>query len=138
MNQAHLIVAPLKVNYYTSIRTNREYWFSLSMNAYRTANHYHTLNKAKIAYTNLMLPIVASLPVFNKVKLTYTVYVGSNVKSDVMNWVSVSDKFFQDVLVKAGKLTDDNYTYVPEIIAKFGGVDKKNPRMEILIEELEC
>ena len=62
--------------------------------------------------------------------------IGSNHKTDVMNWVSVVDKFFQDVLVKANKLPDDNYKYVPEIISKFGGIDKQNPRMEIVIEPI--
>lgn len=84
-----------------------------------------------------MLKEIEPLPVFNKIRLTYTVYTGSSHKSDVMNWTSVVDKFFQDTMVKAGKLIDDNYQYVPEVISRFGGIDKVNPRVEILIEPVE-
>lgn len=84
-----------------------------------------------------MLPLVQFLPKLKKIRITYTLFMRTRCKSDVMNWISVVDKFFQDVLVKAGKLPDDNYEYVPEIICKFGGVDKLNPRIDIKIEEIK-
>lgn len=85
-----------------------------------------------------MKPLVQNLPTFtNPIHIYYKVFTGSAVKSDVMNWVAVIDKFFQDVLVREGKLIDDNYVYVPEINCKFGEVDKHNPRMEITIIEQE-
>lgn len=90
--------------------------------------------RLKEQYTQLMLPRVAHLPQFNKIELEYHLYTGSNHKSDVMNWISVVDKFFQDVLVKAGKLPDDNFEYVPVITSRFMRVDKKNPRCEIIIK----
>lgn len=86
----------------------------------------------------MMIDKVKHIPPLNyPIVLHYKVFVGSNTKSDVMNWVSVIDKFFQDVLVKHGIIPDDNYTIIPKIVSEFGGVDKKNPRIEITIEELE-
>lgn len=38
-----------------------------------------------------------------------------------------------DLLVDAGVIEDDNYSIVPELIIKFGGQDKENPRCEITI-----
>ena len=109
----------------------------VALNFNRTRNmHGFQWNNIKEQYTNTLLPLVQNLPSFNKIKITYSLYIGSNHKTDVMNWVSVVDKFFQDVLVKANKLPDDNYKYVPEIISKFGGIDKQNPRIEIVIEPI--
>lgn len=109
----------------------------VALNFNRTRNmHGFQWNNIKEQYTNTLLPLVQNLPSFDKIKITYSLYIGSNHKTDVMNWVSVVDKFFQDVLVKANKLPDDNYKYVPEIVSKFGGVDKQNPRMEIVIEPI--
>lgn len=109
----------------------------IALNFNRTRNmHGFQWNALKKEYTETLLPLVQNLPSFNKIKITYSLFIGSNHKTDVMNWVSVVDKFFQDVLVKVNKLPDDNYKYVPEIISKFGGIDKQNPRMEIVIEPI--
>lgn len=36
-----------------------------------------------------------------------------------------------DLLVDCGLLEDDNYEFVSELILKFGGLDRENPRAEI-------
>ena len=109
----------------------------IALNFNRTRNMLgFQWNALKKEYTETLLPLVQNLPSFVKIKITYSLYIGSNHKSDVMNWVSVVDKFFQDVLVKANKLPDVNYKCVPEIVSKFGGIDKQNPRMEIVIEPI--
>lgn len=41
-----------------------------------------------------------------------------------------------DLLVDAGVIEDDNYSFVPELNLKFGGQDKNNPRCEVNIYEL--
>jgi hypothetical protein len=40
-----------------------------------------------------------------------------------------------DLLVDCGIIEDDNWFVVPEVRAKFGGVDKDNSRAEITIYE---
>lgn len=132
---SYQVSSPLRICHYVT-KKGEQRWFTLNLNTYRNSQAF-VLNKVKQLYTDIMLKELEPLPVFNKIRLTYTVYTGSSHKSDVMNWASVVDKFFQDTMVKAGKLIDDNYQYVPEVISRFGGIDKVNPRVEILIEPIE-
>lgn len=128
------IISPLKVCYYTTKGGDKR-WFVMNLNQYRNT-HYRVLHVAKEEYSLLMKPKVQYLPTFtNPIHIHYKVFVSSAVKSDVMNWVAVIDKFFQDVLVREHKLLDDNYTYVPKVTCEFGGIDRKFPRLEIEIEE---
>lgn len=128
------IISPLKVCYYTTKGGDKR-WFVMNLNQYRNT-HYRVLHVAKEEYSLLMKLKVQHLPTFtNPIHIHYKVFVSSAVKSDVMNWVAVIDKFFQDVLVREHKLLDDNYTYVPKVTCEFGGIDRKSPRLEIEIEE---
>ncbi len=47
----------------------------------------------------------------------------------------LSNKFesLADMLVKAGVLEDDNYTCIDQIVLEYGGHDKNNPRIEVII-----
>lgn len=109
---------------------------SLNLNKVKKL-HFLTYNKLKIQYSNHMSSLVQKLPIYTKpIEITYILYVPNKIKSDLMNYVAIIDKFFQDVLVKEGKIPDDNYTIVPRVTCKYGGVDKNNPRMEIEINEI--
>lgn len=114
-------------------RKNKAVKTALNFNRVRNMQGF-VYGRLKEEYTRIMLPRLTHLPVFKRVELEYYLYTGSNHKSDVMNWVSVIDKFFQDVLVKAGKIPDDNFEYVPIITSRFMGVDRDNPRCEIIIK----
>lgn len=111
--------------------------FYINMNGYRNW-HHRVANTLKKEYTRQVgkLDDFKSLPTFVMCKLTYTIYYPTRRKFDVDNIGAVSGKFFQDTLVHYEKIEDDNYEYIPEIVYKFGGVDKENPRVEVLIEEL--
>lgn len=109
--------------------------YALNFNVFRTL-HIYQYGALKKAFHARVFPKVESLPELKIARITYTLFNGSNHKTDLMNWVSIADKFFQDVLVSAGKLPDDNTDYVPHIVAIYGGVDKSNPRMEVLIEPI--
>lgn len=126
----------LKLPYSVPIPTikdpNRK--FALNLNAYRNA-HFHVLNKVKILFKELVKNQIEEIPKFNgKISLTYTVFPKTKVKLDVNNICSIADKFFSDALVELGKLDDDNFEHIPVIKAKYGEVDKENPRIEVLIE----
>lgn len=125
----HIIVAPLRVP--QSSKTD----FILNINNYRNI-HGLTLNKTKVNYKDIMLPILAGLPVMDKVAVTYVLYPASRRRTDLMNVVSIHSKYFLDTLVKAGKIPDDSYHYVIKESTAFGEVDTKNPRVDILIEDL--
>jgi len=109
-------------------------WY-FNLNYYRNT-HYHLLNKLKINYKTLVEPKLRKLPNFNKVSITFNIYAGNERLFDIGNVGSIIEKFFLDALVECGKLEDDNYTFVPETHTYFKGIDKNNPRVEIIIKEL--
>lgn len=103
-------------------KKNKAVKTALNFNRVRNMQGF-VYGRLKEKYTQIMIHRLSHLPVFKRVELEYHLYTGSYHKSDVMNWISVIDKFFQDVLVKAGKLPDDNFEYVPVITSRFMGVD---------------
>lgn len=53
-------------------------------------------------------------------KLTLTFVSGDNRKFDLTN----KAESIMDTLVDAGLIKDDNYSVIPELVLKFGGVEK--------------
>lgn len=128
-----LVNLPSHITLWKKDGTSKKY----ALNFNRVKNlHGFEYNRIKEEFTRLVLPLIEQLPTYEKVELTYTLFTGSGHKSDLMNWISVVDKFFQDTLVQAGKLPDDNYLYVPQIRAIYGGIDKSNPRVQVEIKSL--
>ena len=110
--------------------------FYLNLNVYRNAHHM-TLNNMKRAYTERMLPLLKDLPVFeNPIILKFVLYPSNKRLCDVDNICSIHAKFFQDALVKAGKIKDDNYLFIKETRHAIGEVDTKNPRVVVYLKEL--
>lgn len=99
--------------------------------------HYKVYNKVKIAYTDIMYSQLTELPIFNKVRVVYTLYPRDNKLCDLGNVCSIHQKFFEDALVHYGRLPDDNYKFIPITLFKFGYVDREFPRVDIIIEEIE-
>lgn len=128
-----IINLPIHITIWTKKGTSKKY--PLNFNRFRQL-HIYEYGNIKEEWNKIVTPLVQSLPIFHKVEITYTLFTGSNHKSDLMNWISVVDKFFQDTLVKAGKLPDDNYEFVPLIHAVWGEVDKGNPRVQVEIKSL--
>lgn len=107
--------------------------FILNINNYRNTDKY-TLNRAKKAYHDIVYYDVMKLPVFKKARGTMTLFPSR--LCDVDNVLSIHSKFLLDVLPKCGKLKDDNYKYYLGTTPAFGGVDKKNPRVEVEFVEV--
>lgn len=126
-----------KVQSPLSVEITKKKRFILNLNNYRNAS-YFLLNAAKKNYKQAVLPQLKQLPHFNKIKLIYVFYPNSRRRYDISNVCSIVDKFFSDALVESGHLDDDNYNYLPDVLYCFGSIDKDNPRVEILIEELPC
>lgn len=118
-----------------SVQLSPKKKFILNLNHYRNA-HFQTLSKAKHVFENVMFAQVDALPLMLKVKLEYIVFAKSARKFDVANVCSVADKFLSDTLVNCGKLPDDDYMHLDEIVYKFGGYSSKNPRIEVHITEV--
>ena len=124
------ISLPLRV----AISKNKE--FALNLNQYRNA-HFHVLNKAKSEFTNIALKLIqeAGIPMLAQVTLEYIVYPGTRQLCDVNNICTIVNKFFSDTLVEAKVISDDNYKFVPESRFRFGGIDRENPRVDVVIRD---
>ncbi len=105
---------------------------NLSMNNYRNM-HYQVSSKLKRTVSDYLLRY--DLPKYNKISVHYTVFFKDKRKRDLMNFVSVVDKFVLDHFVKVGSLKDDNYNYVSNYSIEFGGLAKEN-YIEMQITEL--
>lgn len=126
-----IVSVPLKV------QISKKGYFALNLNVYRNA-HYMTLNKAKVVFKELITPFLVQIPKLKHCSLEYVLYPKTNRLCDVSNVCSIVDKFFSDAFVESGHLEDDNYTFIKDIKYRFGAVDPKNPRVDVIIttEEL--
>jgi Holliday junction resolvase RusA-like endonuclease len=69
----------------------------------------------------------------NPVRMHY-LWVEKDMRRDCDN-IAFAKKFIQDAFVKAGILIDDSRRYITGFTDEFA-VDRKNPRVEIEMEEL--
>ena len=121
---------PLEV-YYTK---NKK--FILNLNNYRNA-HYRTLASAKKIYADNLVDRISHPKYEEPVVLTYTYYAKSKRRLDVSNPCSIIDKFTCDALVKAGILEDDSSKQIKKVVYKYGGIEKENPRCELVIKKID-
>lgn len=72
------------------------------------------------------------IPRVENVKLVeITLFVPTKRRADLTN----KAESIMDLLVDGDVLEDDNYFIVPELSLKLGGIDKTNPRAEVIIYE---
>lgn len=109
--------------------------FSPNLNQYRNA-HYQTLSKVKREYAKLIYPQLEGVEPLGKVVVTLVAYPPNKRLFDCDN-LSPHMKFFLDALVTAEVLVDDNYTVVVRTLHEVGGIDKENPRVEFIVEEVD-
>jgi len=107
----------------------------LNMNIYRNL-HYQTSNKIKKAVHKWVASNDSFLPVLKPpLQFEYTIYRKTKRKTDLGNIGSVLDKFIADGLVHIGFIEDDNTDIIKKICFIDGGVDKHNPRADLIITE---
>lgn len=119
----------------TSVMVTQKKKFYLNLNGYRNA-HHHTLDKAKKTFAEIVKPRLVDLPSLAQIRISYWLFTGTEQRCDVANVCSIVDKFFSDCLTAEGKIPDDNYDFVPVVAYGWGGVEKGNPRVEVVIESL--
>lgn len=125
-----------KISLPIRVPVSKKSYFALNLNVYRNA-HYITLNNAKVAFKEMIFPFLGSIPDMKNCSLEYVLYPKTNRLCDVSNVCSIVDKFFCDALVEAGKIEDDNYTFIKSVTYRFGSVDKDNPRVDVYINSIE-
>jgi hypothetical protein len=110
--------------------------FSLNLNTYRNA-HFHTLNKAKSLFEEIVAKRINHLPQMVGTELTYSLFFGSKRHIDIANICCIVDKFFCDTLVNQKKLIDDNMDVISKVTYQWGGVDIRNPRIEVTLSNIQ-
>jgi Holliday junction resolvase RusA-like endonuclease len=89
--------------------------------------------KMKKDAQSMIIWYLAKLPKFEKPIRLHFFWIEPNSKRDYDN-IAWGKKFVLDALQEAGKLPNDNRKFVVGFSDEFG-VDKDDPRIEILIEE---
>lgn len=110
---------PIKV----TLGVNKRKSYSCNLNAYRNWQHY-LKNNVKQEYHKIVKEKIPKIKVKDPVFIKYEYFAKDNRKTDLMNIVSIIDKFFSDVLVELGVLTDDNYEYVRKVCGEYKGKDE--------------
>ena len=123
----------LELPIYTN--TTKKKTVLISMNWYRNA-HFQTESKVKKYYHQLVFALLKKGDKLKgKIKVHYKLYY-KNSRSDLMNVVSVVDKYLLDALQEAKIIENDNVLNYKKCNIKVMGQDKENPRVicEILGE----
>jgi len=126
------IISPILIEIPRKTKPARKVY--LNLNNYRNLN-FIVNNQAKHIYSEALQCVLSGLKLKTPIELHYTYFKGSNRKSDKMNVLSIVDKFFCDSLVNYSCIPDDNDEYIGTQTFSFGGLDKNNPRVEILIKQ---
>ena len=107
---------------------------TLNLNYYRNWNRFDEA-KIKKAYSSIVIGLMQKyrFQQANIISLELVLYKGSNRRIDRSNILSIHEKYLCDALVEMRFIKDDNDKYITETIYRTGGVDKKNPRVDLVI-----
>lgn len=95
--------------------------------------HYMTYNQVKKIFKEILEPTLNGLKIEGKMAIEYTLFKGSNRRSDKMNVCAVQDKFFCDALTECGCIADDNDEIIVGQMFGKTQIDIQNPRVEAKI-----
>lgn len=112
-----------------------------NLNDYIAAERAHRQKGAKMKAANGKIVAVAIRQCMSGVKIEKPVFmeytwIEPNKRRDKDNISSFGRKVIQDALVDTGVLKDDGWKHVVGFSDRFE-VDKENPRIEVLIREVE-
>ena len=117
---------------YVFVSKVRKKW--LTLNSYRNW-HYKVSNNGKKKFKEDINHLL-SFRLNGQVRIDYEYYAPDKRKRDLMNVISVIDKFFQDAMVESGCIEADDVSIVIEVNSKFMGIDRENPRLEVTITNI--
>lgn len=109
----------------------------ISINGYRNW-HYQTECKMKHIYTDLVKTRLKHVKCSSKgfIRVRYNLYY-KNSRMDLMNVISIIDKYLMDALQEMKIIENDNVKNYVECVSRVAGEDRTNPRVEIIVEELQ-
>ena len=104
----------------------------LNLNQYRNW-HYNVNANLKRNYS-LAIQDDLNFEFEGEVTIHYDYYAPDKRVRDLMNVVSVVDKYFQDIMVVRGCILADDTSIVKNLSASYVGIDKSNSRIEATIK----
>ena len=113
-------------------RSNKRKW--LTLNNYRNW-HYQVSNDIKRRFKSEIFDKL-DFKISGKVKIEYFYFAPDKRTRDLMNVISVIDKFFQDAMVERGCIESDDLSTVIEVNSCYMGIDKQYPRLDVMITKL--
>lgn len=101
----------------------------IGMNWYRNT-HFHEESKTKRYYHELVAMLLKRprCHLTGSIKTSYKLYY-KNSRSDLMNIVSIIDKYLMDALQEVKVINEDNVLSYRKCTIEVVGQDKKNPRV---------
>lgn len=120
-----------------SVPTHWKFWKKVEfiwLNWYRNS-HYRILSKLKKDYSLSIAHHLKWKKIKTPIQITY-IFRPSRWWQDMLNAVSVADKFIQDSLTENWVIEDDNYKFVPLVISLCWEKDFEW-KIEVYIEEID-
>lgn len=101
--------------------------------------HYMIYDKLKKWYAEQFITQngFQRYPIKSLISLHYVLWKKSKRKTDRANVLCVHEKFACDAMVLAGYLKDDSDEFIYSSTYYTGGVDKKNPRVDIYLRNVK-
>lgn len=125
-------IITLSLPLFITNRSNRRKW--LTLNNYRNW-HYQVSNDIKRRFKSEVFDKL-DFKIKGKVKIEYFYFAPDKRTRDLMNVISVIDKFFQDAMVDRGCIESDDLSTVVEVNSCYMGIDKEDPRLDVMITKL--
>ncbi len=113
-------------------KSGRRKW--ITMNSYRNW-HYQVSNDIKRRFKS-DISRELNFIIEGKLKIEYFYFAPDKRKRDLMNVISVVDKYFQDAMVDYGCIESDDLSVVVEVNSCYMGIDRQDPRLDVIITKL--
>lgn len=115
------VVDSYSVRIPTYVKVSKVNTKACNLNVYRNLHHHH-LNTQKKNFADEVKPLLRDKPKAERVWIHYTIFAPRNGRLDTMNVGSITDKYFSDTMVEAGRIPDDDYEHIVLSTFSFGGV----------------
>jgi hypothetical protein len=117
-------------------KTKKDLVIPMNLNNYRNV-HWAVKNSSKKLFGDMIIDQLEGVgKLIPPIGLVYTYYSSPKCKTkDIANVLSVSDKYFSDVLTKNGLIDDDNFNILERVVFQYGGeMEEETITVEIMEE----
>lgn len=124
----------LNIPIYFKIGKKKPKNIGLNLNWFRNAHYQVSNNIKKQMHEWILNNAQKSMKLIGFMEFEYTIYRKTKRRADLGNLGAIIDKFVSDGLVEAGIIEDDNTEHIKKIVFIDGGVEKNNPRADLIIK----